>query len=87
MIDYAYVPASLLECLWAGATKVKFKKTDGTERDMICTLKRDLIPEDQAPKGTGTAAKNENVIAVFDVENNGWRSFRKDSVITYQIWK
>jgi hypothetical protein len=82
-----YIPASLQECLWAGAVKVKFKKVDGTERVMICTLKRDLIPEDQLPKGDSPKKSNDDVLPVFDIENNGWRSFRKDSVVTYQVWQ
>jgi hypothetical protein len=56
-----------------------FKKVDGTEREMLCTLSESVIPEEKMPKGTGKA-KSDEILAVFDVENDGWRSFRWDSV-------
>jgi len=28
-------------------------------------------------------SRNDNVLAVWDVENKGWRSFRIDSVISF----
>ncbi len=73
--------------LWNGAVKVKFKKVDGTERNMICTLARSLIPEDQLPKGNSLKKNSDDVLRVFDIENNGWRSFRKDSVISHEVWQ
>ena len=59
--------------------KITFTKKDGTEREMLCTLKEDKIPSEHAPKNTGKAQSDE-AIAVFDLENDGWRSFRWDSV-------
>jgi hypothetical protein len=56
-----------------------FKKVDGTEREITCTLSENKIPAEKMPKGTGKA-KNDEICAVFDVENDGWRSFRWDSV-------
>ena len=59
--------------------KITFTKKDGTEREMLCTLVSDKIPSEQTPKNTGKAQSDES-IAVFDLENEGWRSFRWDSV-------
>ena len=59
---------------------VTFTKKDGTERVLKATLNPSVIPEEHAPKGTGTEKKNDDSIAVFDIENNGWRSFRYDSI-------
>jgi len=56
--------------------KIKFEKKDGTIRDMVCTLKESVVPE---TKGTGKE-KSANIMSVFDVENNGWRSFTVRSV-------
>ena len=67
------------EELHKGIVVVEFTKKDGTNRIMRCTLKEDLIPSEFTPKGTGKA-KNEENIAVFDVESNGWRSFNIDSI-------
>lgn len=59
--------------------EIVFIKTDGTERKMHCTLNESEIPAEFAPKGT-TRAKSDETCAVFDLEANGWRSFRWDSV-------
>jgi hypothetical protein len=62
-----------------GVVTVKFTKKDGSDREMRCTLKEDLIPSEMKPKGSGKA-KSSDSIAVFDVDVVGWRSFRFDSV-------
>lgn len=60
--------------------EVKFKKSDGTERNMKCTLLPQYITPHE--NKTGREKKiNEEVISVWDVEKEGWRSFRYDSVI------
>ena len=58
---------------------VTFLKKDGSERKMQCTLLSEEIPTDMVPKGSNKTQSNET-IAVFDVENQGWRSFRWDSI-------
>ena len=64
--------------------KVTFTKKDGTERNMLCTLNPDLLPaqvdlEESVQKKT----PNPDVLAVYDVEKDGWRSFRYDSIIGF----
>lgn len=66
---------------------VVFIKNDGSERVMECTLKPDLLPVQEQisePKNT-TRAENPDVLKVYDLENNGWRSFRVDSVLSYLV--
>jgi uncharacterized phage-like protein YoqJ len=58
---------------------IEFVKKDGSLRKMICTLSESKIPVEKSPKNTGKA-KTDEVLAVFDVENDGWRSFRWDSI-------
>ena len=58
---------------------ILFTKKDGTEREMICTLSEDKIPSEKSPKNTGKA-QNSEILAVFDVEKQDWRSFRWDSI-------
>lgn len=65
-----------------GVITVYFTKKDGTARTMRCTLlpeyiedNRQLLQEDKPAR-----AENPDVLAVWDVEANGWRSFRIDSV-------
>ena len=67
---------------------VSFKKKDGTNRNMKCTLKESVVPK--ATKEDPLSQKkiralNEEVVPVWDVEKESWRSFRVDSVITIGI--
>lgn len=61
--------------------RVIFTKINGEERDMVCTLKIDLIPEEKQPK-TGKEY-NTDVIRAFDVNKQEFRSFRVDNVISF----
>lgn len=63
---------------------VTFTKKDGTERVMRCTLREDAIPVYEK-KTEGTKEKNDDVFAVFDLDQRGWRSFRWDSVTGIRI--
>lgn len=67
------------EKLHVGNCTVVFKKADGTERTMLCTLQESAIPVESRPKGTITK-QSDDAIAVWDIEKQGWRSFRFDSV-------
>ena len=58
---------------------IEFVKKDGSVRKMICTLSESKIPVEKSPKNVGKK-QNDEVLAVFDVENDGWRSFRWDSI-------
>lgn len=66
-----------------GVVTVEFVKKDGSARKMICTLSESKIPSASAPKGSGKSQSDE-ALAVFDVEANGWRSFRYDSITRIQ---
>lgn len=62
---------------------VSFKKKDGTNRNMKCTLKESIVPKatkDDPLSQKKIRALNEEVVPVWDVEKEGWRSFRVDSV-------
>jgi len=64
---------------------VTFTKVTGEERIMRCTLREDIIPsveEDGLQQAGFTPNKpvNEKALPVWDIENNGWRSFRIDSI-------
>ena len=69
----------LLGLLRSEIVALTFIKKDGSERIMKCTLVEQKIPLEFAPKGV-ERAKNDASVAVFDLENNGWRSFRWDSL-------
>lgn len=65
--------------------EVTFVKKDGTDRTMICTTKSSSIPEDKQPNEESTLKENTDILRVYDLENDGWRSFRVDSVKSFTI--
>jgi hypothetical protein len=65
--------------------QVTFTKTDGSTRVMNCTLNSAMIPVAEVKESTGkTKAENPEVQPVYDVEAQGWRSFRWDSVQSFR---
>jgi hypothetical protein len=58
---------------------ITFTKSDGTDREMRCTLIKANIPSDKIPKTTGRPA-SETTQRVFDLDKVEWRSFRWDTV-------
>ena len=62
-------------------TKVK----DGEVRQMKATLVSDKIPTDKMPKtdANENLKKNQTAVRVFDLDLNEWRSFRVDSLLTF----
>lgn len=71
--------AWLIGLLQTGPFNITFTKTDGTERVMKCSLKSDLI-EQYERKTDKQRTVNENILPVFDLEKQQWRSFRWDSI-------
>ncbi len=65
--------------------EVKFTKTNGEVRTMKCTLLPDYLPELTTKEDTDAPKKKENfeVINVWDIDEEGWRSFRQESVIEF----
>jgi len=74
----------LKNALHEGIVEVVFIKKDGTERKLKCTLKADLLPaQTDLEEAVQKKTPNPDVLAVWDLENEGWRSFRYDSVIGF----
>jgi hypothetical protein len=73
----------LRELLRERVVGVTFIKKDGTERVMQATLSENFIPEVQNSENSATTRKkSDEALAVWDIETQGWRSFRWDSVKT-----
>lgn len=64
--------------------KVIFEKTDGTKREMLATLKEGLAVFTESKTGK-VKKENPEVCAVYDLEANGWRSFRWDKLIDFIV--
>lgn len=58
--------------------KITFLKLDGDQRVMSCTKSWNLIPETKRP--TSARESKPGTINVWDVNADGWRSFRYDRV-------
>jgi hypothetical protein len=78
----------MMEMLEVTTCQVDFTKVNGDTRNMTCTLRADLIP---APTKSDpitqkkVRAVNEEVIPVWDINAEGWRSFRVDSVTGFNV--
>ena len=69
----------LLSVLKSGEISLKFEKKDGSIREMNATLKEDVvIPYEKKTDKEKKVSKD--VMAVFDIDNQEWRSFRLDSL-------
>jgi hypothetical protein len=63
---------------------VVFTKKNGEERIMECTTRSDMIPANHLSSKEGTARKeNTDVVVAYDVRKADWRSFRVDSVKSF----
>lgn len=65
---------------------IDFEKKDGTLRSMRCTLQEQFLPT-PVYKDIETTKKKENaeVLSVWDLDSNGWRSFRIESVKSVKV--
>lgn len=76
----------LKNTLQTGTAKVIFTKKDGTVRELLCTLMPSALPaQTDLEEAVQKKTPNPEVLAVWDLENKGWRSFRYDSVIGFSV--
>lgn len=72
--------------LQTGIANVSFMKKDGTQRNLLCTLlPSELPPQTDLEEAVQKKTPNPEVLAVWDLENKGWRSFRYDSVLGFSV--
>jgi len=84
MITDTLSKSNIKNMLNTGIINVKFTKTNGSERLMKCTLIKEIVKEYEK-KTEKTRPVSEDILSVWDVEKDGWRSFRYDSII--EIYK
>lgn len=73
----------LKETLRDGVFTVVFEKVDGTIREMQCTLNPALMPPQLLTEQQESAKirnENDDVLAVWDIDSKGWRSFHVSKV-------
>lgn len=75
----------LVDLLHDHVLTVTFRKADSSTRVMRATLRKDMLPAAPVTEERKPRRENASVLAVYDVENSGWRSFRLDSIIEVKI--
>lgn len=74
----------IVEALRAGLVDLQFKKVNGDLRNMVATLSEDIIPQVDIPEEGKERKANEDIVVLYDVEVNGWRSLRTENLIEYR---
>ena len=76
----------MIEQLQVQKCRVVFKKINGEERDMVCTLMETILPkakkEDPLTQ-MKVRAVNEETIVAWDVGKDAFRSFRVENVVSF----
>lgn len=74
---------AIRDSMKTGVVLVTFRKVSNNElRTMECTLADYLLPEtSENPLPT----RDPDVVTVFDIEKNGWRAFRKSTVVDVEV--
>jgi hypothetical protein len=65
--------------------QINFVKKDGTKRLMKCSLREDIVPKIEKTTTKKPKPENSNVLAVWDLEKEAFRSFKLDSLVEYSI--
>ena len=74
----------LVGALLDGVTHLSFKKVNGSTRNMIATLKTDLIPEDKIPEEGKERKESVALVVLYDLEVAEWRSLRTENLVEYR---
>lgn len=67
-----------------GEVLIVFEKKDGTMREMKCTLKSNIISEYWSASDTNKKVNyTDTALPVFDTIDKAWKSFRWESLKTF----
>ncbi len=72
---------ALKGALLSGIVTIKFTKVNGTQRTMVATLEEAALPPKNPDKTYKT--KDPGLLVVHDVEMNGWRTVKVDSILEW----
>ena len=84
-LKYAWWFESFRDQLRTGVYRFSYFKIDGDIREARGTLCMDLIPEDNMPKSgmDPNAVEPANPFRYYDLDAEGWRSFRLENFIGF----
>jgi len=76
--------AELIKALQKGQVTVTFQKVNSDEiRVMPCTLNSTVLEANEVSPESVT--ESPSVIPVWSTDQNAWRSFRTDSIISWEV--
>ena len=78
MLKFEY--DELKDILRKNVVFVNFVKKNGASRIMKCTLDPQYMPKPTESRRVTPRVVNEEVMSVWDMDNEGFRSFRMDSL-------
>jgi hypothetical protein len=78
-VEDKFVRSELQTQLQTEVLEVTFTKVNGDKRVMNCTLMEGILPSNTTENNTDKKV-NEDILSVWDVDANGWRSFRMNTV-------
>lgn len=81
MKNISFDKQKILEQLQTGVALVTFTKADGSLRDMKCTLQPRLLPA-SLKQSTISLDQESDALRVYDLEADGWRSFKISRLIS-----
>jgi hypothetical protein len=67
----------LRQLLHQDCATVVFKKKDGSVRELFCTTMPSVLGDYES-----TSKPSDSIVTAWDLENEGWRSFKFDSLIS-----
>jgi len=81
--NVGYNRNTLLEMLKNRIVEVRFRKATGESRTLRGTLLEAYLPkqkERSTPVDSAESKQHDNVVTLWDVDENGWRSVRTDRI-------
>ena len=81
MANNTFDKEKILEQLQTGVALVTFTKVDGSLRDMKCTLQPRLLPTPLKESAVKIDPESD-ALRVYDLEADGWRSFKISRIIS-----
>jgi hypothetical protein len=75
---------NLQNLLKKNIVSINFTKTNGEERTMQCTLREDVV-RPHVKKTERVKKINEDILSVWDIEKDAFRSFRLENLKKYKV--
>lgn len=83
--DWHKLRTWLIGMMKVGPVTVTFKKKDGSLRVMNCTLEAEKLPPVEIKEDSKPKKENLDVISVYDIDAQGWRSFILKNITNIKI--